>query len=242
MNMKDWEFEFRVDVFYSPEYRAKFYELLSNEKSKGNLSIEHRVEETAPPPELIKDIVLITASSLTIIKILYDFLKDIKKKKGKILVSVSGETFDLETHSIDEVKVKIESKKKPSTRKYFCRFSFPSLPQEEIRKSARTLADKPIFFNGSKLPYPDNRVFFAEEVSRSVEAIVYVRDKKVNELCDKGRPLYATAEFEEAQSIINPDERYPVFTNLLVSSTVILSGCKMKEIVRKEDYPEWYRP
>lgn len=242
MDMKNWEFDFRVDAFYSPEYRAKFYELLGNEKSKGNLSYQHIIEEIAPPPELIKEIVIITASSLTILKILYDFGKEVRNKKGKVLVSVSGETFDLVAHGIDEVRTKIELKKKPPTKKYFVRLSFPSLPHDEIVKAARTLGDRPIIFNGSELLFPDNRVFFAEEVSGNVEAIVYVRDKEVNELHEKGRPLYATAQFEEVQSIIHPDKRYFIFTSLLVSSTVISSGCEMKEISRKEDYPKWYRP
>jgi hypothetical protein len=77
------------------------------------------LEETAPPQELIKDAVIITASSLTIIKILYGFLKEVKKKKGKVLVSVDGETFDLEAHDIDEVEVRIESRKKTTHKKIF---------------------------------------------------------------------------------------------------------------------------
>jgi hypothetical protein len=71
---------------------------------------------------------------------------------------------------------------------------------------------------------------------------VYIRDKEINELHEKGRPSYATAQLEEFQSIIYPHKQYFIFTSLLVSSTVIPSGCEMKEISRKEDYPKWYRP
>jgi anti-anti-sigma regulatory factor len=71
-----------------------------------------RVEETAPPPELVKDIVVVTASSLTILKVLYDFYKETKKKKGKVIVRARGKDFDLEAHSLDELKVQIESEDK----------------------------------------------------------------------------------------------------------------------------------
>lgn len=240
--MKDSEFEFRIDVFYPTEFREKFYELMNNEKSKGNLIYYQKLVGTAPPPELIKDIVIITASSLTIIKHLYDFWKEIKKKNGRVMITANGETMDLEAHGIDEVKIKIRLNRKQPTRKYFCRLPFPSMSQEEIMRSARTLANRPIVFDGNGLPFPDNRVFFAEEASGDVEAIIYVRDREINELYDKKRTLYAKADFKKVTSMLHQDKQVPIFTTLLVSKTATHNSCKMKEIVRNEDYPEWYRP
>jgi hypothetical protein len=105
-------YQFRVYAFHPKEYRAEFYSLLDKEK----IHYTTRIEETAPPPGLIKDIVSITASTLTILKILYDYSKEIKKKKGeqasKIIIRANGEDFDLEAYNIDELKVIIESRAK----------------------------------------------------------------------------------------------------------------------------------
>jgi hypothetical protein len=99
--------KFHVYSYHPPEYRQKFYEMLEEEKRKGNLDYKIVIEEIVPPPELVKDIVTITASSLTILKILYDFYKETKKKKGKIIIKINGESFDLEAYKIEELEVKI---------------------------------------------------------------------------------------------------------------------------------------
>lgn len=226
--------EFRVDVFYSPEYRAKFYDILDKEKNKGNLSYKFRLEEAAPPPELIKDAVIIIASSLTIIKILYDFYNEIRKKKGKMYIRVKGKTFDLAAYGIDEAKAKIELEEKPPTKKYFVKLSFPDYSQKEVKKAARTLSYKCIIFNGRLLDSYNTVV--AEYNEGNVEAVVSITDEEeINESYEKGKPLYAKAQI---------DEKYLprlFFAILILSSKVIPSGSKMKEIVKEEDYPRWYK-
>jgi hypothetical protein len=103
------DYKFKVYSFHPPEYKAEFYKLFEREQKAGHLSYTMRIEETAPPPELVKDIVLVTSASLTILKILYDFYKETKKKKGKVIIQINGEDLDLEAYNIDELKVKIES-------------------------------------------------------------------------------------------------------------------------------------
>lgn len=105
------KYQFKVYSFHPEEYRAKFYNLLDKEK----VHYQVIIEETAPPPELIKDIVLITASTLSILKNLYDFYKETKKKKGTVIIRINERDFDLEAHNIDELKTKIESESSKST-------------------------------------------------------------------------------------------------------------------------------
>jgi len=105
-------YEFEVRSYHPPEYRGLFYGIFDKEKAKENLSYHLRIEETAPPPELIKDIVLVSAASLSIIKHLYDFYKEIKSKKGKVYITVKGKRFDLEAYNIDELKTKISDEEK----------------------------------------------------------------------------------------------------------------------------------
>ena len=103
--MKRYKFE--VQSIHPPEYRTSFYDIFKKESSKGNLHYRHIIKEIAPPPELIRDFVLVTASSLTIIKILYDFYKEIKSRKGKVYITINGKTLDLEAYDVDELKLKI---------------------------------------------------------------------------------------------------------------------------------------
>jgi len=55
--------------------------------------------------------VLVTAASLSIIKHLYDFYKEIKSKKGKVYITVKGKRFDIEAYNIDELKAIISDEK-----------------------------------------------------------------------------------------------------------------------------------
>jgi len=98
------KYQFRVYSYHPEEYRSKFYSLLDKEK----VDYQIVIEETAPPPELIKDIVEFTASTLTILKIFYDFYKETKKKKGKMVIRINQKEFDLEAYNIEELKMKIE--------------------------------------------------------------------------------------------------------------------------------------
>ena len=84
--------------------------MFEKEKTQGNLTYKVRIEETAPPPELIKDIVLVSAASLSILKTLYDFYKEIKGKKGKVFITINGKQLDLEALNIDELKAVISRK------------------------------------------------------------------------------------------------------------------------------------
>jgi hypothetical protein len=106
------KYQFKVYSYHPEEYRREFYSLFDEEK------VDYRrvIEETAPPPELIKDIVVFTASSLSILKILYDFYKETKKKKGKMVIRINGKEFDLEAYNIEELKLKIESEFGLSTK------------------------------------------------------------------------------------------------------------------------------
>lgn len=106
------EHEFKVYSFHPSEYKGRFYRIFEEEKNKGNLTYEVRIEETAPPPDLIKDIVLVTASALTILKTLYDFHKEVRKKKGRVFIRIAGDDYDLEAYDIEELKLKISSRKK----------------------------------------------------------------------------------------------------------------------------------
>jgi len=103
------EYEFRVDVIYPPEFRKLFFETLEKEKSKGVLGYRRRIEEAAPPPDLIKDIILLTAASLSIIKTLYEFYRIIKarNKKSKVYVTVKGKRLDMEAYDVEELKAEM---------------------------------------------------------------------------------------------------------------------------------------
>ncbi len=108
--MKRYEFE--VQSIHPSEYRRSFYDIFDKEKARGNLYYHRVVKEIAPPPELIRDFVLVSAATLTIIKHLYDFYKEIKPKRGKVYITIKGKSFDLEAYNIDELKAKISDKEK----------------------------------------------------------------------------------------------------------------------------------
>ena len=102
------EYNFKVYSFIPPEYGIKFYEIINKEKDKGDFSYKTRIEETAPPLGLIKEIIIVTASSLNIIWILYKIYNEIKKKKGKIVIRMNGKDFNLEAYDIEDLKMEIE--------------------------------------------------------------------------------------------------------------------------------------
>jgi len=105
-------YEFEVQSIHPPEYRVSFYSLFDKERAKGNLTFRRVLKEMAPPPELIRDFVVVSAATLTIIKHVYDFYKEIKSKKGKVYIRIDGEDFDLEAYNVDELKAKISQKRK----------------------------------------------------------------------------------------------------------------------------------
>jgi hypothetical protein len=182
--------------------------------------------EAAEVPEIIKlTLILVKDVALPIAlgvasNWLYDKIKDIRTQK----VRINGIEVRIDKKRIEELLAK-EIKDKPLLKTYYVGLSFPDFPRDEILRAARTLADKPIIFSKKELPYPDNRVFFAEYVSGKVKATIYIRDEKVNELHEKGRSLYAKAEASET-----PAFRKLFFTHLILSSRRIANGSRVKQI------------
>lgn len=184
-------FNFRVDVLTPPEDELKFNEMINEKKREGGMSYDHLFEETAPPLELVKDIVIITANTLIILKTLYEFQKIIKNKGGKVYLTIDGEKLDLEAHNIDEIKIKMGE---PSIKRYKINLSYPYLTKEEIEKWAITLSSRPILFKGRRLS-ENNHVLFADyDQNHEIKATIQINDKEVNELYEKGASIYATSE------------------------------------------------
>jgi hypothetical protein len=125
---------------------------------------------------------------------------------------------------------------KKARRLYFCGFSFPSISDDELLKSARTLSRTKIVFEGKELPYPENMTYLAEYVSGTVETVVVIDDECVIESSDEGDGLYANAQycFKDVERA-----RFLVFTNVALSMKSDSFGFKMKEITSKEEMPEW---
>jgi len=104
--------QFEVQSIHPLEYRASFFGIFEKERSKRDLHFRRIIKEMAPPPDLVRDFVLVTASTasiLTIIDILYRFYKEIKSKnkQAKVFITINGKTLDLEAHNIDELKLRI---------------------------------------------------------------------------------------------------------------------------------------
>jgi hypothetical protein len=111
------KYKFKVYAFHPLEYRVKFYEALNREKKKGNIEYITNIEETAPPPEQIKDIVTIaTPYVILALKILYDWYKESKKKKGKVFIQINGEDIDIAAYNIEELEAKITKTEKPKKK------------------------------------------------------------------------------------------------------------------------------
>jgi len=218
-------YKFRVDAFYPPEYREKFYDILDKEKKIEKLDYQYVLEESAPPLEMLKDIVMVLAPTLTILKILYDFSKEIRKKKGKVYVSVSNQQIDLEAHHIDEIKVKFG---KPVFKPYKIHLSVPTLEQNEIKKAARTLSFRPISFNNVKLS-SENTVLFADynEESKMIEAVIHIRDDGINSLYEKGTAIYAMALPKKIHE--NTPLEQILFTELLLTTKFVTGSSKISE-------------
>jgi len=210
--------KFRIDVFYPPEYRKKFHDILSSEERKEDVSCQYVIEETAPPPEMLKDAILVLASTLTILKILYDFHKEIKGKGGRVYLTAKGQQFDLEAYNLDEIKVKIGE---PSVKRYKVELTFPNLPQDEVKRVAPTLSFRPIYLNGKELSR-DNEVQFADydDVTGKIKTTIHVSNEEVNDLYERGVPVYATAEYKKA---------YEVFLCLILSTEPIASASRIEE-------------
>ncbi len=218
-------YKLRIDGIYPSEYRQKLYEALDKEQEAGGLDYSNIIEESAPPLEMIKDIVQVLAPTLTILKILYDLKKEVKEKKGKIYLTVNGKQFDLEAHNLDEIKIKIGE---PLTKRYKVELSFPNLTQKELKEWAANLSFRPVAFNGRILS-PDNTVLFADydDESGKVKATFHIDDQKVNKLYENGIPIYATAK------VVKRYEGTPyaqtLFTHLILSRDPEQAASKIEE-------------
>lgn len=105
-------YEFEVEANHPLEYRTAFFSIFDKERAEGNVTYRRVIKEIAPPLGLVRDFVLVSAATLTIIKHLYDFYKEIKSKNGKVYITIDGDRFNLEAYNIDELKVKISQKRK----------------------------------------------------------------------------------------------------------------------------------
>ena len=206
------------------------------EIAKGTfLRFEGRIlREAVSVPDILR-FTLILASSVALplaLDVVANWIYDRVKNGRALKIKINDVEVEINKDAIKEILTK-EIKEKPPLKKYFIRLSFPEFSQDEVERAARTLSRRPIIFNGNQISYPDNMTYDAEYVSGNVEAIVYIRNEKINELYEKGRPLYATAQI---------NERYLprlILTNLILSSKVVPSGCRMKQIKKEEDIPRW---
>lgn len=105
-------YEFEVESIHALEYRTTFFTIFEQERAKGNLQFRRVIKEMAPPSGFVRDFIMVSAAVLTSIKVLYDFYKEIKSKRGRVYITAYGERFDLEAYNIDELKVKISQKRK----------------------------------------------------------------------------------------------------------------------------------
>lgn len=218
-------YKLRIDGIYPSEYRQKLYEALAKEQEAGGLDYYTIIEESAPPLEMIKDIVQVLAPTLTILKILYDLKKEVKDKKGEIYLTVNGKQFDLEAHNLDDIKIKIGE---PLTKRYKVELSFPNLTQKELKEWAINLSSRPVYFNG-KILSPSNTVLFADydDESGKVKTTFYIDDQEVNKLYESGIAIYATAK------VLKRYEGTPyaqtLFTSLILSREPTQSATKIEE-------------
>lgn len=215
---------FCIDAIYPPEFKQKLHEALVREQKNGDLDYSIIIEESAPPPEMIKDIVQVLASTLTIIKFLYD-LRKATKDKGKIYLTVKGQRFDLDAYNLEEIKIKIGE---PLTKRYKVELLFPNLTQKELKEWAITLSSRPVHFNGKILP-PSNIVFFADydDESGKVNATLHIDEQEVNNLYERGVPIYATAKFTKRYE--GTPYAQVLFTSLILSREQEQLASKIEE-------------
>jgi hypothetical protein len=149
---------------------------------------------------------------------IYDKIKDGKNVK----IRVSGLDVEVSKEKIADL-LKKELREKPVMIKHIVSFSVPKVSKKELREAARTLSGKPIFFDNTQLPSPDNEVNFADYVSGRLRAILYIRDDALNVFFSKKLPLYAIA-----QSEMTPVYRQLIFVGLALSSKRLPSSSSIK--------------
>jgi len=218
-------YTFRIDAHFPPEFLNKYQEMIKNEKKEKDVEIKHYIEEAAPPPDMVIQMVHFTASSLAILKVLYDFYNDIKGKKGKVYISSEDGRFDLEAYNIDELTVKLGD---PKIRRYYATLAYPNISKDIRKRMGRTLSYRPIFFEDRQLSKNNTTLFCDyEEDSQWVMTSMKIDDAEVNRLFDEGTPLYAYAE--PHQIYVGAPAEKIIFTNLKISLKPLEGSSELKE-------------
>jgi len=159
--------------------------------------------------EVVLPIALGIASSY-----IYDKIKNRNIRKFRIgSVEVA-----IDKDQIQEMLLK-EIKEKSVRETHIVRLVLPDVPKKELLKSARTLSDRPIIFDGKELPFPDNKVYFADYVSGKVEIMLHIRDEELNGILRREMRLYATVETAPTICFRNA-----VFIRLILASKDFPSG------------------
>jgi hypothetical protein len=166
---------------------------------------------------LTKDVVLPVALNIAS-NWLYDKIRNRKIER----IRINGVEVQVDKEKITQLLIK-EIEEKPIRETHVVNLYFPKMPKKELLRSARTLSERPIIFDGNELPYPDNKVYFADYFSGKVRTTLYIRDEDLNALFHKGITLYATVQTAETVIFGNP-----IFTHLILSSKKIPSGHKIE--------------
>ena len=151
---------------------------------------------------------------------LYDKIKEKKAYK----ININGLRVELDKDKIADL-LKQEIREKPSLKEHVFNLTILGIKNNELLMSARTLSDKPIVVNGIELPYPDNKVGFADYVSgKDVKIYLLIRDETLNAMFKKRINYYAKAE-----SVLTPFKK-TIFTKLVLNSERMPSSRKMQHI------------
>ena len=149
---------------------------------------------------------------------LYEKIKNRKIKK----IRIGDFEVLIEKEKIKQMLLKEIKEKKP-LRIFTIILSIPEISKEELKKSARTLSNRPILFNEKELPFPDNQVSFADFISGEIEATLHIRNEELSYLITNEVPLFA-----KAKTNVTPYYGNIIFTQLYLSSKIIPSGQKIQ--------------
>ena len=209
---------FRIDSFFPPDSSTEYYTMIENEKKKDHVEIQHYAEESAPPPELVKEIIFVTAASLTILRHLHYFYQEIKGKNGKVYITTEDGRFDFEAHNVDEIILKIGE---PKISRYSTSLTFSDIPNDILKRMGRTLSFRPVYFEERQLSSNCHTLFCDyNESTNCIETSIQIEDDEVTRLFDQGTPLYAYSE---------PQKRYEGAQNEMTSLTNLRISVKPRD-------------
>lgn len=148
---------------------------------------------------------------------LYDKIKDKKAYR----ININGLRVELDKDKIADL-LRQEIKEKPPLKEHVFNLTILGISNGELQMSARTLSGKPIVVNGLELPYPDNKVEFADYISeKEVKIYLLIRDEALNATFEKRMDYYAKAE-----NVLTP-YKSTIFTKLILNSKHMPSSRKM---------------